>query len=66
MASFHSQFNTEAFREIYAASSAEFKAATREADWMHFISAAKRKTGAFSSAKETDWRDWRQFRQPQL
>jgi hypothetical protein len=49
--SFHNQFNADAFLEIYAGSSAEFKKATREAEWIAFISAVKRKTGAFSSAK---------------
>jgi len=55
VASFHSQYNAGAFQALYASSAPEFKTATRESDWLDFMSTLKRKAGPFTSAQQTAW-----------
>jgi hypothetical protein len=52
---FHQQFNDSKFTEIYSATTPAFKTAGKEADFMKFIQAVRRKLGAFKSSTSSGW-----------
>jgi len=52
---FHQQFNDSKFTEIYSASTAAFKASSKEPDFMKFIEAVHRKLGPVKTATPNGW-----------
>jgi hypothetical protein len=55
VATFHAQFNSDSFHEIYVAAADDFKKITKESDWVDLLAAVKRKAGAFTSTQQTSW-----------
>ena len=53
---FHQQFNASKLTEIYSASTPAFKTSVKEADFMKFIQAVRRKLGAYKSGTQNNWR----------
>lgn len=52
---FHDHFNAGAFDIVYAAASPEFRAATRQEDWVSLLEAIRRKAGRFETANQDSW-----------
>ncbi len=55
VAQFHSQYNAEQFREIYAQADNEFKKSASETDFVTLLEALHRKLGTVKQSNETGW-----------
>lgn len=53
---FHKQFNDQKFKELYAASHADMKAAATETDFVKLLEAIHRKLGKHVKSTESGWR----------
>jgi hypothetical protein len=56
MADFHAKLNDGKFKDIYAATTPAFKAASSEADFVKLLEAVHRKLGKQKSSSEPGWR----------
>ena len=53
---FHQQFNAGQYREIYQQSDKQFQDATKEAEFIEFMEAIRRKLGTIEKADPAGWR----------
>lgn len=52
---FHQQFNEQKLKEIYAATHPDFKAETKEADFLALLEAMQRKLGKHVKSTDAGW-----------